>query len=103
MRCFVLTLLFVLASLSAHAASFQGLGDLPGGAALSFASDISAEGTVVVGTSVSASGAEAFRWTRDDGIVGLGYLAGGLLRSQASGVSADGSVIVGFGHSASGR
>ncbi len=42
-------------------ASFQGLGDLPGGIFQSFPFDISADGQVVVGFSRSASGREAFR------------------------------------------
>lgn len=78
---------------------FTGLGDLPGGAFESFAGDVSADGTVVVGRSQSASGPEAFRWTASGGMVGLGDLQGGSFESAAVGVSADGSVVVGTGHS----
>ena len=55
---------------------------------------MSANGSVVVGISDSASGFEAFRWTKAGGMVGLGFLPGDV-ESDAFGVSADGSVIVG--------
>jgi len=45
----------------AGAASFQGLGDLPGGSVNSSAYGVSADGSVVVGQSLTASGWEAFR------------------------------------------
>jgi probable HAF family extracellular repeat protein len=80
-----------------------GLGDLAGGVFSSEAYGVSADGSVVVGQSASASGAEAFRWTEGGGMVGLGDLAGGVFSSSALGVSADGSVVVGYGNSASGR
>lgn len=50
---------------------FQGLGDLPGGNIFSQAAGVSADGSVVVGQSNSASGGEAFRWTAGGGMVGL--------------------------------
>src|SRR5438105_4002183 len=78
---------------SAHGARFFGLGNLPGGNE-SLAYGVSADGSVVVGESDSASSQQAFRWTSGEGMVGLGYLAGAAY-SYASGVSADGSVIVG--------
>jgi probable HAF family extracellular repeat protein len=84
------------------APSFQGLGDLPGGGVTSGASGVSADGSVVVGSSASASGTEAFRWTQAGGMVGLGDLPGGDFNSSALGVSADGSVIVGGSLSDSG-
>jgi probable HAF family extracellular repeat protein len=81
-----------------------GLGYLPGGSFSSSASSgVSADGSVVVGQSTSASGNEAFRWTQGTGMVGLGYLPGGEWFSSASGVSADGSVVVGSSDSASGN
>jgi len=55
---------------------------------------ISNDGTVVVGTSRSASGVQAFRWTVNDGMVGLGCLPG-LESSAGYGVSGNGAVIVG--------
>ncbi|NCR77596.1 MAG: PEP-CTERM sorting domain-containing protein [Microcystis aeruginosa K13-06] len=81
----------------AQAASFQGLGDLPGGRFSSYASGVSADGSVVVGSSESTAmfTVEAFRWTQSTGMVGLGDLPGGGFGSGASGVSADGSVVVG--------
>ena len=60
------------------------------GAAGSGASDVSADGSVVVGT----WNEEAFRWTAATGMVGLGYLPG-TSKSQASSVSADGLVVAG--------
>jgi probable HAF family extracellular repeat protein len=71
-----------------------GLGDLPGGNFYSFAMDISADGSVVVGGSESGAGSEVFRWTNAEGMVGLGNLPGGD-NSYALGVSGDGSVVVG--------
>jgi len=77
------------------AASFQGLGFIPGGT-FSWAYDVSINGLVVVGYSQSiSSDREAFRWTASDGMQGLGFLPGGG-RSIAEGVSADGSVVVGY-------
>ena len=76
--------------------SFQGLGDLPGGGFSSRAHGVSANGSVVVGQSLSASGNEAFRW-QDGKMTGLGDLPGGTVDSIPTGVSADGSVVVGYG------
>jgi probable HAF family extracellular repeat protein len=85
------------------APGFQGLGDLPGASFYSGAQGISADGSVVVGRSYSASGEEAFLWNAVNGMVGLGDLPGGLFYSRAYGVSADGSVVVGWGNSSSGQ
>ena len=57
----------------------------------------------IVGSSVSANGPEAFRWTEATGMIPLGDLDGGTFSSIASGVSSDGNVIVGVGHSSSGE
>ena len=93
---------FLILAVKIHAApAFQGLGDLPGGSFRSEAIDVSANGLVVVGHSRSASGQEAFRWTRAGGMVGLGQLPGGSSKSQASGISADGSVAAGYAWSTS--
>ncbi len=95
----------------------QDLGDLPDDEdPHSEGLAISANGAVVVGSSFSASGLEAFRWQiiggcTSDGIdaspppcmVGLDDLAGGEFGSQALDISQDGSAIVGYGTSASGR
>jgi probable HAF family extracellular repeat protein len=74
-----------------------GIGDLAGGSYDSQGNAVSADGAVIVGTSLSASGTEAFRWTEAGGMVGLGDLDGGDFRSFANGVSADGTVIAGTG------
>ncbi len=94
--------LAVVAASHAQVPSFQGVGDLPGGATSSTAHAISADGSVVVGESESSAGIEAFRWTPGGGIVGLGFLPGGGPPSRARGVSGDGSVIVGSGEDGSG-
>jgi probable HAF family extracellular repeat protein len=77
-----------------------GLGRL--GFLYSGASGVSADGSVVVGSSDYAGSQEAFRWTAGGGMVGLGHLPGGIFASAAAGVSADGSVVVGFSYSRSG-
>lgn len=64
--------------------------------------DISSDGTVVVGFSLSAAGLPtAYRWTAATGIVSLGTLPGGSL-SIATASNTDGSIIVGFGDDALG-
>jgi len=55
---------------------------------------VSADGSVVVGTSESAAGHEPFIWTASTGMVGLGHPTGGYA-TWAFGISADGSVVVG--------
>ncbi len=92
-----------LAASSLGQASFQGLGDLPGGAFASEANGVSADGLVVVGLGISVSGIEAFRWTAAGGMVGLSDLPGVPFVSFANGVSADGTVVVGRGVSTSGN
>jgi probable HAF family extracellular repeat protein len=87
----------LLGAAAAHAQvpRFIGVGDLAGGAADSAALGVSADGSVVVGESESASGTQAFRWTEAGGIAGLGFLSGVDPYSTARAVSANGSVIVG--------
>ena len=85
---------------SAHAQSFQGVGDLAGGPTSSAAYAVSADGNVVVGQSQSASGGRAFRWQQGSMTV-LVDLAGGSFDSWALGTNADGSVIVGTAHDGS--
>jgi probable HAF family extracellular repeat protein len=83
--------------LFANHPSFQGLGHLPalpGWTSYSSANAVSADGRVVVGTSVNALGAVAFRW--ENGIMtGLGQMPGAA-DSYGLAASADGSVIVGY-------
>jgi probable HAF family extracellular repeat protein len=86
--------LFLALAWSAHAEPmFMGLGDLPGGTFDSSSWAVSADGSTVVGESVSASGYEAFRWTSAGGMLGLGAN----VTEIAAGVSADGSTVVGGG------
>jgi len=80
----------------------QSLGDLPGGPVNAEAAWSSADGSIIVGESDSASGREAFRWTSSTGMVGLGDLPGGAFNSVARGCSGDGNVIVGQSSSAQG-
>jgi len=78
----------------------QPLGDLPGGGFFSYASGVSADGSVIVGGSTSffsgINDLEAFRWTAATGMVALGDLPGGRFVSVATDVSADGRVVVGY-------
>ena len=85
----------------ASAATFSGLGDLPGGAFLSQAKGVSADGAIISGVGISENGWEAFRWTKASGLEPLGDLPGGRFESFGSGISDDGSVVV--GRSRSGR
>jgi probable HAF family extracellular repeat protein len=71
-------------------AVFTPLGDLPGGAFVSSANAVSADGQVVVGHSFTASGREAFRWTVETGMVSLGAP-----NTSAEATNFDGTVIVG--------
>lgn len=91
---FSAALLLLVGAATAHAQSFMGLGFLPGFAGDSTSDAISADGTTVVGTCVSATNSanrEPFRWTQATGMVALPK---GTF-SQAFGVSANGSVIAG--------
>ncbi len=77
---------------SLDAQSLTWLGTL--GGSTSYAYGVSADGTVVVGRAVNASGQfRAFRWTQATGMQDLGTLGGST--SYAYGVSADGTVVVG--------
>jgi probable HAF family extracellular repeat protein len=77
----------------------QDLGTLGGD--YSYASDVSADGSVVVGWAQNAAGSSrAFRW--QNGVMqDLGTLGG--VQSEAYGVSADGSVVVGWARYAAGQ
>lgn len=81
------------------AGGMVGLGQLPGGVSGSTGLGVSADGSVVVGSSDSPDGPQAFRWTSGGGMSGLGDLAGGTFSSVANDVSADGLVVVGRGRS----
>jgi probable HAF family extracellular repeat protein len=92
-------LISVLLAPGTDAASFQGLGFLPGpdyGFFESYAYGVSDDGSTVVGWGNSTTSfSEAFRWTQVDGMVGLGNIPDNTA-SGALGASADGSVIVGW-------
>lgn len=67
----------------------------------SIASDVSSDGTVVVGAAADANqNHHAFRWTEKDGMTDLGAIPGSALSefssASAHGVSADGRVVTGF-------
>jgi uncharacterized membrane protein len=74
---------------------FMGLGDLPGGPFISWATDVSHDGSVVTGWSVtddvSSSNGDLFRWTRETGMVSLGAIHA----YNFPEISADGSTIIG--------
>lgn len=96
LRAAAVAALFFGGETALGAATFEGLGDLPGGVIFSEATGVSADGSVVVGNSASARGGEALIYDRSDGSLrGLGFLDGRLSFSQANGVSADGSTVVG--------
>jgi uncharacterized membrane protein len=69
----------------------------------SWANDMTPDRSVVVGWMTDTSApddAQAFRWTRDQGMVGLGDLPGGRFFSEPAAISADGRVVVGHSISA---
>ena len=72
-----------------------GLGSLPGVNSRSGdgASDISADGSTIVGFTSS----QAYRWTSDTGLVNISEVSGDFSFHSALAVSADGSIIVGKG------
>ena len=77
---------------ASHAAtSFTGIGSLEGNSGQARA--VSADGTVVVGTSTTAGQDRAIRWTSAGGITALGSLGAG--DSRANAASTNGDVIVG--------
>jgi probable HAF family extracellular repeat protein len=80
-----------------------GLGDLPGGNFFSRAYDISGDGEVIVGLSISSTEIAAFRLTSSTGMVSLGDLPGGSSLSAAYAVSDDGTTIVGYGSNDDGQ
>ena len=89
------------------AGGMQGLGYLSSYASsYGSANGVSADGSVVVGSSVDANGNDRpFRWTQSGGMVSLGTLTNYPASNQngASDVSADGSIVVGFSTTATGR
>jgi probable HAF family extracellular repeat protein len=84
------------------AGGMSNLGSLGGLSDYSRAFGVSADGSTVVGQSLTAGGVEsAFKWKSGQGMVNLGAL-GSTLGSAAYAASADGSVVVGFANFAGG-
>ncbi len=81
----------------------QGLGFLPDKTEQSFALDVSADGSIIVGFAsrdemqgeYEINYHEAFRWTNETGMIGLGDFPGGEVYSFANAINDDGTVIVG--------
>lgn len=75
--------------------SFAGIGDLPGGDTKSWANDVSADGSIIVGGSTGPTGRQAVRW--QDGLLEslpvTPEYAGRV--TVAKSISPDGTVIVG--------
>ena len=80
--------------LSTYAASFEGLGSLSDSIVNSNAHGISPDGSTIVGTSLTATGTQAFYWTASSGMQGL-YYPSGKTFSNASAASYNGDVISG--------
>ncbi len=80
------------------APGFWSLGDLPGGAFQSIATDVSSDGSVIVGRGTDGESEIAFRWTVAGGMQPLG-VAGADRSSSAQAVSADGTIVAGIGRS----
>ena len=92
--------LVVLASSHASAQTFSALGPTEFGPdyITIFPRDVSDDGTIVAGSSLSQTGiSEAIRWQAGS-FSGLGYLPGSppTGQSEATGISGNGNVIVGF-------
>lgn len=83
-------------------ATFEGVGDLPGGSFSSTVYGVSGDGSVVVGIATPEEGVVAFRW--EAGVMdSLGFLPGAPFNSSmAFDASEDGSVIVGQSNSEEG-
>lgn len=88
---------------AASQATFQGLGDLPGGAFMSEAIGISPDGGTVVGLSAGTGGVFAFKWTVATGMVALPSSPNGVpVYSAAAGASADGLLVSGSSNGTNG-
>lgn len=113
-RCIAIVPILALSAATAHAQStFTPLGDLPGGLFHSEAWGVSADGSTVVGHSLSTGAAsclgfgtphfEAFVWKAATGMVGKCDIPGGPEGSWAYDASGDGSHYVGYSYSVSGN
>lgn len=74
---------FLAGTVQASVALSTPLGDIPEGNLASYAYDVSADGSIVSGTSYTENGSEGFRWTREEGMVGLRDIQEGAINSQA--------------------
>lgn len=105
-RCRAVLLTALLAHPSAGA-TLQLLGDLPGGRVQSSASGLTADGSMLVGTTETLTDdqtdvtARAAYWTEATGWVPLPFTDPDYQRTRANAVNDDGSVIVGEGDNAS--
>ncbi len=88
----VILSVFADVSHRAYAATFAGLGYLPG-SSNSQAFAVSADGSIVVGHNFFSPGSQAFVWTANNGMEPIGPRQTSL--AFAHGVSADGKIVVG--------
>jgi len=77
------------------AGGLQGLGFLRPGRDRSWATGVSADGNVIVGTNRSIGGNEAFTWTPSSGMTALPHLPGATY-SLGLAVNTDGSIVLGI-------
>ncbi|OFW89143.1 MAG: hypothetical protein A3B66_08335 [Alphaproteobacteria bacterium RIFCSPHIGHO2_02_FULL_46_13] len=96
------TTVISLLAAAANAASIDSIGDLPGGAISSAGAGISNDGTVIVGSSISNNGVQAFRWTLGTGMINIDDIAGTTNNSITYAANNDGSVVVGLATTAGG-
>ena len=86
---------------AAHGATFQGIGDVPGGTFDSSVRGISRSGGRLCGYGTGGSGVEGYVW--DAGVfTSFGDFAGGSFYSNCGALTEDGQIAVGHGWSASG-
>ena len=97
----ILSSLFFLSSYKISYAEMSVLGVLEVGEN-SYASGISSDGSIIVGSADTSAGRRAFKYV-DGTMTNLGILTGGSSFSSAVGVSSDGSVIVGYSDSTDGN
>ncbi len=90
--CWLWYSILFFGGLQTEAATFQGLGFLPGDHT-TFARGVSADGLTAIGVCQGFSGYAAFKWTSEGGMTDFGAWAGPL--SEALAVSANGSTVVG--------
>ena len=82
-----------------------GLGNLAGGEFYSTARDVSADGSIVVGSSFTSDGEMAFIWDDEKGMQSIQDMLetdyasdlNGWILLSATGISDDGSIITGYG------